>query len=291
MRDLAKAIHERVLVADGAMGTMLYAAGLPAGMAPELWNRQNPGAVRSVHAAYIAAGSDIILTNSFSGTRINLRRHGLEAEAPELCRLAAEIARQEAGDRVYVFGSMGPTGELLEPLGTLSFDEARDAYAEQAEALAAGGVDAILCETMSDVTEGRAAIQGAHLGCSLPVICTFSFDAGRRSMMGASAAQVAGLWEEGLLLIGANCGHSLEDTLAVISEMHSLLPGVPLMAKPNAGVPSLGADGLSHFDVGPEEMAAFAPRYLEQGVRIIGGCCGSTPAHIAAIVKRLAAST
>jgi len=278
-------LRERILVADGAMGTMLQAAGLQPGTPPELWNRENPDAVRAVHAAYVQAGADIILTNSFGGSRVKLQRSGLADDAAHLCRLGAEIARQEAGDSVFVFGSMGPTGELMRPLGLLTFEEAKDAFAEQAAALAAGGADAILVETMADLQEGRAAIEGAHSGCSLPVICTFSFDRGQRTMMGVTAADLASLWNNGLLAIGANCGHSLDDTLAVIDQLRTLLPDATLMAKPNAGVPRLGEDGKTHFDVGPEEMAKFATRYLEKGVRIIGGCCGSTPEHISRIAS------
>jgi len=282
---LQSVLRERILVADGAMGTMLQAAGLQPGTPPELWNRENPDAVRAVHAAYVQAGADIILTNSFGGSRVKLQRSGLADDAAHLCRLGAEIARQEAGDSVFVFGSMGPTGELMRPLGLLTFEEAKDAFAEQAAALAAGGADAILVETMADLQEGRAAIEGAHSGCSLPVICTFSFDRGQRTMMGVTAADLASLWNNGLLAIGANCGHSLDDTLAVIDQLRTLLPDATLMAKPNAGVPRLGEDGKTHFDVGPEEMAKFATRYLEKGVRIIGGCCGSTPEHISRIAS------
>lgn len=284
-RDLARALRERVLVADGAMGTMLYASGLQPGTPPELWNRDNPAAVAAVHEAYVAAGADVVLTNTLGGSRLKLQRFGLGDEAPALCRAGGQLARRAAGDAAFVFGSIGSLGELLQPLGLLTFQEAHDAFAEQAAALAEGGVDAILFETMSDVEEARAGIRGAHAATSLPVVCTFSFDRGRRSMMGVGAAEVAPLWDEGLLAIGANCGRSLEDTLAVVEEMRRLLPDATLMAKPNAGVPTLGADGRTHFDVGPEGMAAFARRYLDQGVRIIGGCCGSTPAHIAALAR------
>jgi 5-methyltetrahydrofolate--homocysteine methyltransferase len=285
--DLAAAIAQRVLIADGAMGTMLFAAGLPVGTPPEVWNLENPAAVQAVHDAYIAAGADIVLTNSLGGMSLKLARHGLSDRVGAINRAAASLARAAAGDDGFVFGSMGSTGELLQPLGLLTFAEARDSYAEQAEALAAGGADAILLETMSDVEEARAGIQGAHAACSLPVVCTFSFDRGQRSMMGAGADQVAELWSEGLLLIGANCGRSLEDTLAVMARFRELLPDAALMAKPNAGVPTLGADGRTHFDVGPDHMAEFMLRFLGLGVRVVGGCCGSTPAHIAAITDKI----
>ena len=282
---LGLALKERVLVADGAMGTMLHAAGLEPGTPPELWNRDRPEAVRAVHAAYVQAGADAILTNTLGGTRIKLSRFGLEDQVAELNRLAVQLARQEAGPDRFVLGDVGSTGVLLEPLGPLPLSQARDAYAEQAEALEAGGADAIIVETMIDIEEARAAIQGAHQGCSLPVICTFSFGPRARTMMGAGPEQVAELWQEGLLLIGANCGHTLEDTLAAITQLRQLLPQAPLMAKPNAGVPVLGEDGRTHFNVGPEEMASFSIRYLDAGVRVIGGCCGSTPEHIAAIAR------
>lgn len=284
---IAAALQQRVLVADGAMGTMLHAAGLPAGIPPEAWNRDNPDAVRAVHAAYIAAGADIVLTNTLGGMRLKLERHGLGAEVVAINRAAASLAREAAGDDHFVFGSMGSTGELLQPLGLLTFDEAQGGYSEQAAALAAGGADAILLETMSDVEEARAGIRGAHAACDLPVVCTFSFDRGQRSMMGVGAEQVAELWSEGLLAIGANCGRSLEDTLAVVARLRELLPDAVLMAKPNAGVPTLGADGRTHFDVGPDEMADFVVRFLDLGVRIVGGCCGSTPQHIAAMARRV----
>ncbi len=288
MRDstrLTDALRDRVLVADGAMGTMLQAAGLGPGIAPELWNRDRPEAVLAVHAAYVAAGADLIVSNTFGGTRIKLARYGLADEMAELNTLGVQLAREAVGTEGIVLGDLGSTGELLEPLGTLTFSQAREAYAEQVEALAAGGADAIILETMLDVQEARAGILGAHDVCDLPVICTFSFDRNRRTIMGATTAAVAELWAEGLALIGANCGHSLESNLAAVAELREHLPGATLMAKPNAGVPALGEDGRTHFDVGPEEMAAFARRFLDQGVRIIGGCCGSTPAHIAAIAK------
>lgn len=283
---LLRALAERVLVADGAMGTMLQAAGLEPGTAPEVWNRDRPDAVRAVHAAYVKAGADVILTNTLGATSIKLARFGLEGQVAELNRLGVELARDEAGPDRFVLGDVSSTGTLLEPLGPLAFDQARDAFAQQAEALAAGGADAIIVETMIDLQEARAAIQGAHQGCSLPVICTFSFGPKARTLMGAGPAQVAELWEEGLALIGANCGHSLEDTLSAVAQLHDLLPQAPLMAKPNAGTPVLGEDGDTHFDVGPEQMAAFATRYLDVGVRVIGGCCGSTPEHIAAIARK-----
>ncbi|NPV07683.1 MAG: hypothetical protein HPY83_06930 [Anaerolineae bacterium] len=282
---LRLALAQRVLVADGAMGTMLQAAGLEPGTPPELWNRERPEAVRAVHAAYVRAGAEVILTNTFGGTRIKLARFGLDDQVSELNRLAAHLAREEAGPDRFVFGDVSSTGALLEPLGPLSFSQARDAFAEQAEALATGGVDAILVETMLDAQEARAAIQGAHQACALPVACTLSFGPGARTVMGAGPAQLADLWQEGLILIGANCGHTLQDTLTAITQLRDLLPEAPLMAKPNAGVPVLGEDGRTHFNVGPEEMASFAARYLDVGVRVIGGCCGSTPEHIAAIAR------
>lgn len=281
---LEQCLSQRILVADGAMGTMLQEAGLAPGTPPELWNRERPDAVRAVHAAYVAAGADLVVANTFTATRLQLERHGLGDRVTELNRLGVELARLEAGPDRLVFGDMTTTGQLLEPYGTLTFDQARDTYAEQAKALA-DGVDAIIIETMMDVNEARAAIQAVHQVTDVPVICTFSFQKGGRTMMGAGAAQVAELWDEGLTVIGANCGHNLDDTLAVVQELHRLLPEATLMAKPNAGVPVLGADGRTHFDLGPEAMGTYSVRYLDAGARIIGACCGSTPDHIAAIAR------
>lgn len=280
-----------VLVADGATGTMLLAAGLPSGTPPEQWNLSQPEKIRELHETYLMAGSDIVLSNSFGGNRIKLARAGLRDSVNELNRRAAEIVRQAADAyEAFAAGDMGPTGELLAPLGDLEYEDAVDAYAEQARALAEGGVDCIWIETMSDLNEARAAVEGAQMATDLPILCSLSFDSHGRTMMGVKPLQAAQLLQSlGVAAMGANCGASLDDTMRAIEEMAAESPGIPLIAKPNAGLPHLVGDE-SVYDTTPEEMARYAAGFVARGARIVGGCCGSTPAHIRAIheaVRRL----
>ncbi|GAP22412.1 homocysteine S-methyltransferase family protein [Leptolinea tardivitalis] len=276
-----------ILVADGATGTQLQKAGLPAGTAPESWNLDNPTAIRTLHSSYKDAGANIVLTNTFGGSRIKLNRNHLGEKVVEINRRAAELAREVMKDDGLVFGDMGPTGELLEPLGSLSFEQAVTAFSEQAAALAKGGADAILIETMSDLSEARAAIEGAKQACDLPVIVTLSFDTHGRTMMGVKpSTAMQELWPLGLAAIGGNCGRSLTDTLAAIEAMHQANPRAVLMAKPNAGLPH-SKDGQTVYEVTPEVMAEYALKFKDAGIKIFGGCCGSTPDHIQAVAKAL----
>jgi methionine synthase I (cobalamin-dependent) len=281
-------LHEEgVLIADGATGTMLQAAGLPVGTAPELWNLERPEAIRDLHRAYIEAGAQLILTNTFGGSRPRLTDRGLGDKVWEINRAAAVLAKEVAADRALVLGDIGPMGQLLAPLGLLTREEVRAAFAAQAAALAEGGVDAILVETMSDLAEARAAIEGAREVTDLPIICTMSFDTHGRTMMGVTPEQAASeLWALGLAAVGANCGRTLDETLEAIRRMRQAVPQATLMAKPNAGLPRMGGAEVV-YDVTPEVMAEYAGRFAALGVKIFGGCCGSTPAHIAAIAKAL----
>ncbi|MBN1264338.1 MAG: homocysteine S-methyltransferase family protein [Anaerolineales bacterium] len=271
-----------VLVADGATGTMLQQAGLPAGAAPERWNLENPDAIIDLHRAYIDAGADIILTNTFGGTRIRLSQDMADPDAVVINRRAAELARQAAGERVIVFGDMGPTGQMLPPLGLQTYKETAEAFAEQAGALEAGGADAILIETMSDLYEAKAALEGAREATSLPVIVSFSFDMHGRTMMGLHPEDAArAMWELEVDVIGANCGRTLTETLTAIEKMRAVIPEAVLLAKPNAGLPHR-EDGKFVYDVTPEIMGEYALKFADTGVKIFGGCCGSSPAHIKA---------
>jgi 5-methyltetrahydrofolate--homocysteine methyltransferase len=278
----------KLLVADGATGTMLQAKGLPAGTAPELWNVERPDVVRANYRAYLDAGSQVFLTNSFGGSRIKLERAGgLGERVVELNRAAAALAKEEAAGQAYVAGDVGPTGELLAPYGLLSYEEAVEVFAQQALALVEGGADLIWVETMTDLNEARAAVEGAHQITDLPVFCSLSFGGGGRTMMGVTPAQaVEKLWPMGLTAVGANCGEGIEPVVHALTEMRAVVPNAVLIAKPNAGVPRLEGE-KTVFDMGPEEMAAHIPQLVALGAQVIGGCCGSTPEHIAAIVAGL----
>ncbi len=275
------------LVADGATGTMMQRAGLPAGAAPERWNLENPDAVSALYRAYVNAGADIILTNTFGGSSIKLERDHLQDQAVEINRAAARLARAVAGERAYVLGDIGPTGQLLQPMGSLTYEAAVGAFAEQAAALAEGGADAILIETMSDLTEAKAAAEGARQATALPVLVTMSFDTRGRTMMGVKPVTAAGeLLAMGVDGVGANCGRTLDETFAAVQQMRQAFPEAVLMAKPNAGLPRLDGD-QSVYEVTPAVMAEYAHKFVELGVKIFGGCCGSTPEHIQAIAEAL----
>jgi 5-methyltetrahydrofolate--homocysteine methyltransferase len=275
-----------VIVADGAMGTMLYAAGLPPGASPEGWLLENPDPVRDVHRAYVEAGADLILTCTFGGTRTRLGQSGLAERIAEINRRAVEIAREAAGDRAYVVGDIGPMGEFLAPLGKITYEQAVEIFAEQAAALAEAGVDVLYIETMSDLNEVRAAVEGARqAGPGIPVCATLSFDSHGRTNMGVRPEQAAEtLLELGVDAFGANCGATLEMTEGAVAKMHEATPQALLIAKPNAGLPHMvGQDVV--YDATPEDVAEYARRFVALGARVVGACCGSTPAHIAAIAE------
>jgi 5-methyltetrahydrofolate--homocysteine methyltransferase len=228
----------------------------------------------------------VILTNTFGGSRLKLDRSGsLGARTVELNRAAAMLAREEAAGAAYVAGDIGPTGELLAPYGLLSSEEATEVFAQQALALAEGGADLIWIETMTDLNEAKAAIQGVRQVTDLPLFCSLSFGAGGRTMMGVSPAQaVKELWPMGLTAIGANCGEGIEPVASALVEMRTTVSEAVLIAKPNAGLPHL-EQGNTVFDLGPNEMANHVPHLIERGAQVIGGCCGSTPKHIAAMAR------
>ena len=281
-----------VLLADGAMGTMLFEAGLDSGDSPQAWNVKHPERVRAVHRAYLNAGSQIVLSNTFGSNRFRLGRHGLQTEVFELNRAGAALLRAEvddAGAGALAAGDIGPSGELLAPLGALKYAEAVDAFAEQAEALLAGGVDLIWVETMSALQEIQAAVEGVRrISADVPVVVTMTFEKHGRTMMGVTPAQAAkSLSDWGVSALGGNCGTGPEELLTVIRTLHDLVPAVPLVFKPNAGVPEL-VDGKTRYSATAASMAQSALNAVPAGARIIGACCGSTPAHIRAMRDELA---
>ena len=281
----------RPLLADGATGTNLFAMGLTSGDSPELWNAVHPDRTQALHRAFVDAGSDIILTNSFGANRRRLMLHGLEARTRELNRLAAQNARKVAdssGRPVVVAGSVGPTGDLIAPLGPLSEDEAVDVFVEQIEGLREGGADVAWIETMSAAEEIRAAAWAAAK-CGMPYTITASFDTAGRTMMGVSPAAFGALveaFDPAPIAYGANCGVGASDLLAAILAMSPARPGAPLIAKANAGVPQWHGTHI-HYSGAPELMATYAGLAVDCGARIIGGCCGATPAHVAAMRRGL----
>lgn len=271
------------LLADGATGSNLFERGLLSGDAPELWNDVHPDRIADLHRSFVEAGADIILTNSFGGTRYRLKLHKAEDRVGELNEKAARIARTEAdkaGRTVLVGGSIGPTGEILEPIGTLSIDAARVAFAEQAVALARGGADILWIETMSSVEETEAAIAGART-TGLPVVATLSFDTNGRTMMGVTPADLAGLHSRHhLAACGSNCGVGPSELVACIVNLATAsAPDAVLVAKANCGIPQY-VDGAIRFNGTPELMAQYACMSLDAGARIIGGCCGTSPHHL-----------
>ena len=279
-----------VILADGAMGTELFARGLESGMSPELWNTEHPDRVMDVHRKYAEAGTQMLLTNSFGGTRFRLALHKFESRVYEFNRAAAEIARKAIEGiphTVLIGGSVGPSGELLDPLGTLTFDEAVDGFAEQATGLRDGGVDYFQVETMSALEEVEAAIKGIRRVSDLPIVATMSFDTNRRTMMGIKPETAAQkLPEFGADIIGANCGTGVPDNLFVLEKMAQANPNAVLFVKSNAGVPQYKSGGLV-YSGSPDVMADYAVEAQRLGARIIGACCGSSPAHIAAMRDRL----
>jgi methionine synthase I (cobalamin-dependent) len=271
------------LLADGATGSNLFDRGLQSGDAPELWNADYPERVAHLHQAFVEAGADIILTNSFGGTRHRLKLHKAQERVAELNEKAARLARQEAdrADRtVLVAGSIGPTGEILEPLGPLSLEAAREAFAEQAVALARGGADLMWIETMSSIEETEAAIAGARTA-NLPVVATLSFDTNGRTMMGVTPAELATLHRKHeLAACGSNCGTGPSELVACIVNLATASdPTAVLVAKANCGIPQF-INGEIRFNGTPELMAQYACLSLDSGARIIGGCCGTTPEHL-----------
>jgi 5-methyltetrahydrofolate--homocysteine methyltransferase len=265
---------------------MLHSMGMEIGKSPEAWLLEQPDKIRVFHRSYVEAGSDLVLTCSFGGTRYRLASHGLGDRVVEVNRRAAELAREAAGDQVFVAGDMGPTGQLLEPLGKATAEEVASAYAEQASGLAEGGADFLLMETMSDLGEARAAIEGVRRASDLPILCTFSFDAHGRTMMGIKPDMV--VREIGPLVegIGTNCGREPAEHVSFIEAMRAVAFDAVLAAKPNAGLPRVEGEQVV-YDATPETMGQIAVQLCEAGAQIIGGCCGTTPAHIAAMAAAL----
>ncbi len=282
-------LKEGILLADGAMGTMLQSKGLPVGECPDGWNLAHPEKVQEVHRGYAEAGAESLITNTFGGTRTKLTQCGYPEKMWDINYQGVRIAREVAGEDIYVVASIGPTGKFLEPLGDLSEEEAFKDFSEQAKALEAGGADVVQIETMTDLGEICVAIRAVKEKTHLPVIASMTFDKGLqgyRTVMGVSIANAAKtLIETGADVVGSNCGNGIDELIEIAAEMRRHTD-YPILAKPNAGIPVL-EKGKVIYTQGPDYFAERVLKLVEAGATVVGGCCGTTPAHIRAMAKAL----
>ncbi|HRX11997.1 MAG TPA: homocysteine S-methyltransferase family protein [Draconibacterium sp.] len=272
----------KILVSDGAWGTFLQKKGMKPGECPEEWNITHPAEVFDIAKSYIDAGADMIETNSFGGTIFKVQKYGLGDKVFELNKAAAEISRKAAGDK-YVLGSVGPTGKIL-MMGDVTEEELYKAFKEQVKGLEAGGADAIMIETMTDLDEASLAIRAAKENTNCEVFCTMTFEKTLqgefRSMMGVSPTEMVNtLIDAGADLIGANCGNGIADMIGIVTEIRKTNAEIPILIHANAGMPHFH-DGQTVFPETPEEMSLLVPKIIAAGANIIGGCCGTTPDHI-----------
>ncbi len=291
MRNFIEAVkNSKVLISDGAWGTFLYEKGLTSGECPELWNLTHRQKVLEIAKSYIEAGSDMILTNSFGGSPYKLKRYDLDGRTYEINKAAAEISREAAGKEHFVLGSVGPTGAIL-MMGDITEEELFEGFRLQIKALVDGGVDAVCIETMSDINEALIAVKAAKSVCDIPVVCTFTFEKTvnneYRTMMGVTPAQMAvELKNAGVSVIGANCGNGFDQMIDIVKEIRTVEKELPVLVHANAGKP-IFKDGKTVYLETPESMAQKLNFLIESGANIIGGCCGTTPRHIEAFVKKI----
>jgi len=293
---LTEKIKQGVFLLDGAMGTQLFARGIEPGSCNDLLNVTSPNIVLDVHRAYLEAGSDAVLTNTFGGNRYALARHGCADGALEINKAGAELAQRAAGEDCYVLGDIGPTGGFLEPLGTLRAGQVKEAFVDQVNALRQGGVDGLIIETMTALDELEIAIDAAKTaGGGLPVFASMSFDkgaAGFRTMMGVDVSTaVSKMLSLGVDAVGFNCGTAalgeyVELSNAYVAAVRPFKGKVQVFAEPNAGKPEL-VDGQAVYEVTPDEFAAACQRIVDGGIHILGGCCGTGPQHIRAMAQTL----
>ncbi|MFH1867653.1 MAG: homocysteine S-methyltransferase family protein [Candidatus Omnitrophota bacterium] len=283
MKDLIERLKEERLVCDGAIGTILMSSGMPEGASPDDWGAKNKKVMASIYKSYIDAGADMITTNTFGANSIKLKKYNIEKKAQSINKIAVEAAKESAGDKAYVLGDIGPTGEYMKPVGNIEPAQMLECFAEQVVVLNEAGVDAIILETMSDMEELKQAIMAVKGNTKLPLIASMTFQKtqgkGFRTTSGVSIPQFV---NEALLagcdVIGTNCNLTIADIIGLIAELRTLSTAF-LIAQPNAGMPKL-VDGKAVYDESPDEFAKYIPELIEAGANIIGGCCGTTPQHI-----------
>ena len=283
---LKELLKRDYVILDGAMGTNLFRKGLTSGDCPESWNIENSEKIFEIHQGFVDAGSDIIVTNTFGGNKFRLKLHQLESKVKELNCTGAQIARDCAGQKVFVAGSIGPSGEILEPLGNLSYELAVKAFRQQSVALAEGGVDILWFETFSDITELKAAIEGS-MQTGLPIVATMSFDTAGKTMMGVSPNELVLLMEKqnNVFAYGANCGLGFDELLQTVGEMVNA-GGKNIVAKSNLGIPVFH-DGFIKYNITDKSLYDYAVKARNLGALLIGGCCGTEAKHIKKIKEIL----
>jgi 5-methyltetrahydrofolate--homocysteine methyltransferase len=293
--ELQSAVSSRVMICDGAMGTLLMARGLESGACGEAWNVERPGDVAAIHRSYVEAGCDLVITNTFGGTTGALERHGLAGRADALNLAGAAVARTAAGGRAVVLGDIGPFGGFLEPVGDAAEPDVRAMFDRQVAALRAGGADGIVVETMADPRELALAVRAARAAGDWPVVATYAFgrsgdggdgSAGFRTMMGTTVEQAVGAAiDAGADVVGANCGSglTLDDYLRLAAALVAAAGSTPVILQPNAGAPQATGGGAAAYAATPADMARLVGPLIGAGVRIIGGCCGTTPSHLRAM--------
>jgi 5-methyltetrahydrofolate--homocysteine methyltransferase len=295
---LKQRIKEGLFLLDGAMGTQLISRGIKVGTCNDCLNIESPDIISDIHRSYLEAGSDAVLSNTFGANKYALGRHGFAEEAVKINKAGAQIARQAAGEEKYVLGDIGPSGDFLQPLGTLKPEKLRDAFATQAHAILIGGVDGFIIQTMTAIDEATIAIEATKsIGVDLPVFASMAFDRagdGFRTMMGVDVeSAVSKIASLGVDAVGFNCGTVSLDEYVELAEkfvaaVRALSDDVAIYAEPNAGKPEL-VEGRAVYKVSPEDFAAAAQKIHSTGVNIIGGCCGTGPEHIGAVAKKLKA--
>lgn len=271
------------VILDGAMGSNLRKAGMPVGVCPEKWALDHSEVILGLQRAYVEAGSNIIYAPTFAANRINLAGHGLENQLVEINTKLVQLSKQAADGRAYVAGDVTTTGKVLEPMGDMSYQALFDVYAEQIDALAAAGADLIVAETMLTLEETMVALEAAQSVCDLPVMCTLTVEADGYLLYGGTAADAfEALQELGAAAVGLNCSIGPNQLESVVSAMKAVAK-VPVIAKPNAGMPTMDEHGVAHYDMPPADFAASMKKLLWRGARIVGGCCGTDPEYIRAL--------